>query len=80
MHRYGCGVDAAAAAAVSTPDVDQQRVCVLFQKVLLRGLDDVPGHPGDSRMFTEKRRERRGKHEVSWKCLTVSRAVSLLAV
>lgn len=76
VHRYGYGCcvdDTAAAAAASTPDMGQQHDCVLFQKVLLRGLDDVPGPDGDPHVLAEKRRERRGKHEVSWKCLTASR-------
>lgn len=41
----------AAAAAVSTPDVDQQHVCILFQKVLLRRLDDGVGAACNSHVF-----------------------------
>lgn len=55
---YGCAMDGTA-AAVPTPDVDQQHVCFLFQKVLLRRLDDVPGPHRDPPVHTEKRRPRR---------------------
>lgn len=54
-----------AAAALPTPAMDQHHVCFLFQKVLLRGLDDVPGPDFDPPVHTEKRRQGRGKHEVS---------------
>lgn len=47
-----------AAAADSASDVDQQHVCFLFQKVLLRGLHDVPGADRDPPVHTEKRGER----------------------
>lgn len=54
-----------ASAAVPSPDVDQQHLCFLFQKVLLRGLDDVPGLAGDPLVFAEERRQRHREHEVS---------------
>lgn len=57
MDRYGCAVDDTAAAD-SSPDVDQQHVCFLFQEVLLRRLDDVIGPNSDSPVHTEKRRQR----------------------
>lgn len=47
------------AAADPTPVVDQQHVCFLFQKVLLRGLDDVLGDGYDSSVHTEERGQRR---------------------
>lgn len=62
--RYGCALDGTAAAAAA-PDVDQQHVCVLFQEVLLRRLDDAPGRGGHPDVYSEKRRQRRRKHEVS---------------
>lgn len=52
-----------APAACPPPDVDQQRVCFLFQKVLLRRMDDVLGSFGDPRLHTEKRGKGRGKYE-----------------
>lgn len=48
-----------------TPDVDQQHVCFLFQKVLLCRMDDVFGADFDPSVYTEKRRQRHWKHEVS---------------
>lgn len=57
-HRYGCAMDVTAAAAGPAPDVDQQHVCFLFQKVLLRRLDDVPGPGGDPSVHIEERRQR----------------------
>lgn len=53
--RYGCAVGDSAAAG-STPDVEQQHVCFLFQKVLLRGLDDGLGSDRNSSVYTKKRR------------------------
>lgn len=57
VDRYGCAMDGAAAAD-PTPDVDQQHVCFLFQKVLLRRMDDVPGPVCDPSVYTEKRGQR----------------------
>lgn len=51
-------MDDSAAAADSAPAVDQQHVCFLFQKVLLRRLDDVVGAVRDSSVYTEKRGQR----------------------
>lgn len=56
--RYGCSVDDTPAADPA-PDVDQQHVCFLFQKVLLCRLDDVFGPGYDSSVYTEKRGQRR---------------------
>lgn len=57
VDRYGCAMDGAAAAD-STPDVEQQHVCFLFQKVFLRRLDDDPGRVCDPPVYTQKRRQR----------------------
>ena len=48
--------DAAAAGPASV--VAQQHICILFQKVFLRGLDDVLGADWDSTQHSQKRRER----------------------
>lgn len=56
---------AAAPAAAAAADVEQQHVCLLFQKVLLRGLDDDAGPAGDPHVPGEERWQRRGEHEVS---------------
>lgn len=45
-------------AADPTPDVDQQHVCFLFQKVLLRRLDDAVGAGCDPSVYAEERRQR----------------------
>lgn len=44
-------------------DVDQQHVCFLFQKVLLRRMDDVSGSFGYPSLHNEKRGKGRGKYE-----------------
>lgn len=62
---HGAAVDHTAAAG-SAPDVDQHHVCFLFQKVLLRGLDDVFGFDHHPVVCAEERRQRRGEHEVSF--------------
>lgn len=46
------------AAAGPAADVDQQHVCVLFQKVLLRGLDDASGAVRHSLVYPEERGQR----------------------
>lgn len=56
--RDGCALGDAAAGA-PTHDVDQQHVRVLFQKVLLRGVDDAPGPGHHPSVHTEKRRQGR---------------------
>lgn len=55
-----------AAAGDPAPDVHQQHVCFLFQKVLLRGLDDGPGARRHPAVHHEKRRQRRREHAVSY--------------
>lgn len=52
-----------APAADPPPDVDQQRVCFLFQKVILRRMDDVFGSFGYPSVHTEKRGKGRGEYE-----------------
>lgn len=61
---YGRAVDDVASAAAATVAVDQQHLCVLFQKVFLRGLDDVPGAARHPAVLPEERRQGRGEHEV----------------
>lgn len=46
------------ATADSSPDVDQQHVCFLFQKVLLCRLDDDVGPDCDTSVYIEKRGQR----------------------
>lgn len=82
VDRYGCAVDVTAAAG-SAPDVDQQHVCFLFQKVLLRRLDDVPGPDRDPAVHIEERRQRHRKHEVSFflcVCVCVIKVASVLTL
>lgn len=45
------------AAGDSIPDVHQQHVCFLFQKVLLRGVDDAFGRDWHPPVHTEKWRQ-----------------------
>lgn len=45
-------------AGYPTPDVDEQHVCFLFQKVLLCGMDDVSGFDFDPFVHTKERRQR----------------------
>lgn len=49
---------AAAAHDYSAPDVHQQHVCFLFQKVLLRGLDDGLGPHRYTSVHTKERGQR----------------------
>lgn len=56
--RYGCAVDDTFAGD-PTPDVHQHHVCFLFQKVLLRCMDDAFGSDYNPPVHTEKRRQRR---------------------
>lgn len=45
------------AAGDPVPDVRQQHVCFLFQKVLLRGVDDASGRGGHPPVHIEKWRQ-----------------------
>lgn len=60
------------AAGAPAADVEQHHICFLFQKVLLRRLDDALGTFRHTAVRLEKRRQGRGEHEVSCVGTTMS--------